>query len=70
MDTYPRYDTNNCSALTYKIQDLVDNGTIAIDPLTTQNIVTNPLPSHVAGPSRSSVNMEPIEEFSLTYHSL
>lgn len=42
MDT-SRHDTN-CWALRFKIQDLIDNGMIAITPSTTLNIGTNPYP--------------------------
>lgn len=41
MDTLG-HDTNNCWAIRYKLQDLIDNGTIAIAPLATKNIGANP----------------------------
>lgn len=54
--------SNSCWALLYKIQDFIENGTIAIAPPSTQNNGTNPLPSQAAKPSTSSVNKVPTEE--------
>lgn len=51
-----RHDTN-CWALRYKVEDMIDNETIAVALPITQNIGTNPLPSHAAGPSAPSINM-------------
>lgn len=46
----PRHDMSNCYAIKHNIQDLIDNGTIAVVPLSVQNINANPLPSHAPGP--------------------
>lgn len=61
MDT-PGHDTEDCEALRHKVQDLTENGTIAVSSPVSQNIETNPLPTHGAGPSNVAINMISMEE--------
>lgn len=63
-------NTNNCWAHWYKIQDLIDNGIIAVAPPAAQDIGTNPLPSYVTSPLGSSVNIFSIEEFPIDQSQL
>ena len=42
----PGHDTNNCWALKYKIQDLIDAKEIEFDPLEALNVITAPIPNH------------------------
>lgn len=56
MDS-PGHDTDKCWALRHKIQDLIENGTIPVSPPVSQNIDTNPLPTHAVEPSNPTVKM-------------
>ena len=47
----PGHDTNDCWTLKNKIQDLIDNKTIEFDPLETPNVITSPMPNHLASSS-------------------
>ena len=42
----PGHDTNDCWALKYKIQNMIDAKEIEFDPLETLNVITAPLPKH------------------------
>ena len=42
----PGHDTNDCWALKYKIQDMIDVGEIEFDPPETPNVITAPMPNH------------------------
>lgn len=63
MDT-PRHDTEDCWALRHKVHDLIENGTIAVSTPISQNIKTNPVPTHATGPSNLVVNMISMDKFS------
>ena len=40
------HDTNDCWALKYKIQNMIDAKEIEFDPPETPNVITTPLPNH------------------------
>ena len=40
------HDTNNCWALKYKIQNMIDAKEIEFDPPETSNMIADPLPKH------------------------
>ena len=40
------HDTNDCWALKYKIQNMIDAKEIEFDPPETPNVVTAPMPNH------------------------
>ena len=42
----PGHDTNDCWALKYKIQNMIDAKEIEFEPSETPNVITAPLPKH------------------------
>ena len=42
----PGHDTNNCWALKYKIQNMIDAKEIEFDPPETPNVITALMPNH------------------------
>ena len=42
----PGHDTNDCWALKYKIQNMIDTKEIEFDPPETPNLITAPMPNH------------------------
>ena len=42
----PGHDTNDCWALKYKIQNMIDAKEIEFGPLETPNVITAPMPNH------------------------
>ena len=42
----PEHDTNDCWALKYKIQNMINAKEIEFDPPETPNVITDPLPKH------------------------
>ena len=40
------HDTNDCWALKYKIQNMIDVKEIELDPPETPNVITTPMPNH------------------------
>ena len=42
----PGHDTNDCWALKYKIQNMIDAKEIEFDPPETPNVITAPMPNH------------------------
>lgn len=53
----PGHDTNDYWTLKHKVHDLIDNGTVVVAPLATQNINTNPIPFYAPGPSSPPIHM-------------
>ena len=50
-----RYSTENCTALKYKVQELIRAGTVAFDEdVDSPNVTTNPLPNHM-GPKINAI---------------
>ena len=42
----PGHDTNDCWALKYKIQNMIDAKEIEFDPPEAPNVITAPMPNH------------------------
>ena len=42
----PGHDTEDCWALKYKIQNMIDAKEIEFEPAETSNVITAPLPKH------------------------